>query len=170
MKRIMWWINKRPVDFVWTKQLSVGNAMLDSEHRNLIAELNNITCLIKDGNLAALSAAFKLLEIWLLAHFENERIFAQAVNVDFKQHELAHRRLLSEIHGLRDELTTGNWTLSNNKIISLYQLLHDRLIEHINKDDMQLKPALQNCRYDYVPSTENFLAVNFGQPVISSGH
>lgn len=164
----MWWKNKRPADFVWSQQLSVGNAILDSEHRNLIAKINNIMHLIEAGNTAALLDAFKLLETWLLTHFENERVFAQAVNVDFEQHELAHRRFLSEIHCLIDELTAGNWMLSNGKTKSLCQLLHDMLIKHINEDDMQMKLALQNRRYDYVPSTENCIAVDFGQSVISS--
>ena len=58
--------------------MSVGNAILDSEHRNLITKVNNIMSLIETGDYAALPGAFELLETWLMTHFENERTFAQA--------------------------------------------------------------------------------------------
>ena len=84
MKRILWWKNRRPADVVWTKQLSVGNAILDSEHRNLITKINNIVHMIEAGDTAALPDIFEMLETWLITHFENEKIFAQSINFDFE--------------------------------------------------------------------------------------
>lgn len=166
MKRVMWWKNKRTSDFTWSKQLSVGNAILDSEHRNLIAKINNIMRLLKAGDAAALPGAFELLETWLITHFENEEIYAQAINFDFKQHELAHQRLLNEIQSLRGELTAKNWSVSNSEIKSCYTFLHDWLIGHITGDDMQMKPALQNFRYDYIPYCDHAIAVDIGHRLI----
>lgn len=152
MNRIMRWKNKRSANFAWTKQLSVGNAILDSEHRNLITKINNILHLIEAGDYAALPDAFELLETWLMTHFENERTFAQAINFDFGQHELAHRRLLDELRHLKDELASENWAASNSRTVPYYQLLRDWLIGHITDEDMRMKPALHGCQYDYIPS------------------
>lgn len=151
MKRVMWWKNRRPIDFAWSKQLSVGNVLLDSEHRNLIAKINNIMHMIEARDTAALSDTFGMLEIWLIAHFENEKIIAQSLNFDFEQHRLAQQRSLNELQCLRDELAAKNWVISGSEIRSCYKLMPDWLIRHI-KDCMRMKPALQSRPYNYIPS------------------
>ncbi|WP_435626905.1 bacteriohemerythrin [Candidatus Ferrigenium straubiae] len=159
MEKIIWWKSRRPAGFAWSKQLSIGNAILDSEHRNLISKINNILRMIEAGNAAELPGAFELLETWLVTHFENERIFALSIGLDFGRHDLAHRRLLDELQYLRDELAANNWTMPGNKIRTLYQFLRDWLVGHITEDDMQMKPAFGNCQYEYIPSYKNSLAM-----------
>ena len=159
----MWWKNRRPADFAWSEKLSVGNVILDSEHRNLIAKINNIMHLIEAGDSATLSDAFDLLEIWLITHFGNEKMFAQALDIDFDQHELAHQRLLNEFQYLQDELLISRLKESSSKSKSYYRLLHNWLIEHIVKEDMQMKPALLSCQYGHVPSGKNSMVANIDQ-------
>lgn len=159
MERVIWWKRKRPSDFAWSEQLSVGNAILDSEHRNLISKINNITRMIEAGEAAALPGAFEMLETWLMVHFENERMFAQSFDLDFEQHELAHQGLLDELRRWRDELAAKNWAAPNSRTKSHYQLLHDRFIKHLAEDDMQMKPAFWNCRYDYIPPGKNSMVI-----------
>ena len=38
------------MEFVWTKQLSIGNAVIDSDHKNLIALINGIERAIRAKN------------------------------------------------------------------------------------------------------------------------
>lgn len=151
MRRLLWWKNKRPADIAWSERLSVGNALLDSEHRNLITKINNIMHMIDAGEAAALPDAFGMLEAWLIAHHENEWIFAQSVSFDLKQHNLAHQHSLNELQCLRGWLAAKNWTMPDSETRSYCQFLHDWFIRHI-KDCMQMKPALYNRPYDYVPS------------------
>ena len=53
----------------WTKQLSVGNAVIDSEHKNLISIANNVRRAIKARDSSILSQELEHLEDWLYVHF-----------------------------------------------------------------------------------------------------
>ncbi|MDO8812000.1 MAG: hemerythrin family protein [Gallionella sp.] len=164
MKRILWWKNKHAISIVWSKQLSVGNATLDSEHRNLIAKINNVKRVIETGDNAALRDAFWLLESLLATHFENEKMFAQCINIDFDQHELAHRHMLKELQHIRDDLAKKKEVRSDSEAKLHYQLLCDWLIGHITKEDMQMKPILQSYPYDHIPSMSMPVVANINQP------
>lgn len=155
MERVIWWKRKRPSDFAWSEQMSVGNAILDSEHRNLINKINNLLRTIEAGNATALPDAFEQLETWLLVHFENEEMFAESIGLGFEQHELAHQRLLDELRCWKDELAASNWTISDSKTKLHYQALHNWLIGHITEDDMQMKQAFETCQYEYIPPGKN---------------
>lgn len=164
MSKILQWLAKRMIGLVWSKELSVGNATLDSEHKNLIVKINNIMRLIEARDDPALSDAFELLENWLVVHFENEELFAQAADFDFGQHKLAHQRLLKELQHLRNELAVKNtaWSDSEAKLYHLF--FHNWLIGHIADEDMQMKPALQSLPYNFMPDQrsirEGQIAVN----------
>lgn len=151
MSKILQWLVKRLVIFSWSKELSVGNAILDSEHKNLIAKINGIMQLIDARDSAALSGAFELLESWLAVHFENEELFAQATNFDFTQHKSAHQRLLAELQHLRNELAEKNTAWSDSGAALYYLFFHNWLIGHITNEDMLMKPALQSHPYDFMP-------------------
>ena len=43
------------MEVAWTKQLSVGNAVIDSEHQNLIVMINRIESMIRANETSALS-------------------------------------------------------------------------------------------------------------------
>lgn len=140
------------INFAWSKELSVGNAILDSEHRNLIAQINSIMHMIEARDSSALSDELELLETWLVAHFNNEKLFAQSVKFDFAQHQLAHQCMLNELQDLRNELAVKNgvWTDSKAKLYCLF--FHDWLIGHILGEDMQMKPVLQAHPYNFKPA------------------
>lgn len=140
---------------IWTKKLSVGNAFIDAEHRNLIGMVNDIRCGIKTGNRSALPRAFKMLEHWLHAHFANEERIAQAIGFCFDQHKLAQQHALKELLHLRDELVAKDGTWSDGAAKHFIRSLKSWMIdEHILKLDMQLKPVLQNYDYQFLPVGE----------------
>lgn len=45
---------------IWNEHLSIGNAMLDSEHQRLLEMINNIECAIGTRDSFALLGALKL--------------------------------------------------------------------------------------------------------------
>lgn len=138
------------MELVWTKELSVGNAIIDAEHRNLIGMVNEIRYGIRIRDSSALSQAFKLLENWLCIHFVNEEKIARAVKFPFAQHKLAQQHSLKELQHMRDELVIkdGIWSdgAANHFNRSLKNWMIDR---HIIKLDMLMKPALQNHDYHF---------------------
>ena len=136
----------------WTKQLSVGNAIIDSEHRNLIGIANNVRRAIKSRDSSTLPQEIEHLEDWLYVHFANEEKIARAVNFDFSQHKLAQQYWLKELWFLRDELTGKRGLWSDNAIEHFSHFLSDWMIDgHIISLDMLMKPTLQTYDYNFLP-------------------
>lgn len=131
--------------------LSVGNRLLDSEHKNLHDIINVITSLIVARDVAALPEAFELLENNLCTYFVVEENIAQAVNFDFTQHRLAHQGLLNKFQRIKDKLMAKNgmWPKLDKGYCTHY--LRDFLIQHIKLDSKPLKTVLDTCLYDLKP-------------------
>lgn len=123
----------------WTKQLSIGNRILDSEHKKLHGIINQIVCSVDARNVAALSEAFELLESCLCDYFAVEENIAQAINFDFTQHKLAHQHLLDEFQRMKDKLTAKNGMWSDKEGKNYAHSLMNYLIQHIKEDGKPLK-------------------------------
>ncbi|MDO8813421.1 MAG: hemerythrin domain-containing protein [Gallionella sp.] len=140
------------VELAWTNQLSIGNAIIDSDHKNLIAGINGIVHAIKARDRHAMPQVFEALENWLHIHFENEERIARAVNFDFSGHKQAQRHSLKELQHMRDGLIAmkGMWpdSATNHSIGFLKNWIIDG---HIVNFGMQMKPALQAFDYKFWP-------------------
>lgn len=139
----------------WSKQLSVGNVIIDSEHRNLISLVNDIIRAIETRNDSGLTPAFEQLEHALCVHFENEEKIAQAVGFNFSKHKSAQQYGLKELLFLKNELAGGNSLWSESAVEHFTRFLENWMIdEHINGLNMQMKPALQAYDYEFCPNSK----------------
>lgn len=135
----------------WGEHLSVGNELIDSEHRNLIIVVNNVENAIVAGDRVALSKAFDLLDTYMHIHFRNEERIADALNIPFANSRLEHRHLLNEMKCMREELEgrIGGWS---EELVKKYsRFLSGWMADHIVKEDMQLKPFLHIHPYNFKP-------------------
>lgn len=139
------------MDPAWENFWSVGNAIIDSEHRNLLVMAYNIESIIKKGDIPAALQELEQFEYWLCDHFENEEEIALAVNFDFFKNGLEHQNLLEEFHRMKDELMSYGNTLPDNAAKRYSHFLDEWLIAHILKEDMLMKPMLQAHAYDFMP-------------------
>ena len=139
------------MELAWTKQMSVGNETLDSEHKKILNLVREVDLAIRARDGARLSQAFKLFEDAIRIHFGNEAKIAQAINYIFDDHNLEHQYILNEIQLIKDELVTkqGNW--SESAAEHYFHFLSRWAIEHINEDDMKMKATLETCPYDFKP-------------------
>ncbi len=135
----------------WKNKWSVGNAIIDAEHRNLLDMAYNIEAMIKEGNISAISHELEQFERWLCDHFENEEEIALAVNFDFYKNGLAHQNLLNEFQLMKGELMSNNDMLSKYALKHYSHFLDEWLIAHILNEDMLMKPLLQAHSYNFVP-------------------
>ena len=136
---------------IWRKHLSVGNAVLDFEHKKLLGMINSIEYAISKKDSSAMLEMIKLFKDSVDTHFASEARFAQAFNFHFEQHELAHQHLQKELQRTVEELDVkaGTWP---EYVMDYYpQLLRDWLIQHITCEDMKMKPVLQSHPYDFKP-------------------
>ncbi|MFZ2301765.1 MAG: hemerythrin family protein [Gallionella sp.] len=136
----------------WTEQLSVGNAVIDSDHKNLIAIVNDVMDAIRVRDCFVLSKAFVRFEDWLCVHFANEERIARAVNFDFFGHRQEQQYALRELQHLRDELVAKGGIWSDSAAEHFTGFLKNWLIDdHIVRLDMLMKPSLQTRDYTFWP-------------------
>lgn len=133
----------------WSNELSVGNAIIDSEHKNLLVMVNNIEQVFKTKDIANLSHELELLENWLCTHFENEERIARAIGFDFAKNKLEHQNLLKELHRIIGELKAMNGICSDSTAKKYFQYLCDWLTGHVIEEDMLMKPVLQTHEYHF---------------------
>lgn len=131
----------------WSDNLSVGNATIDFEHRNLMAMVNNMGLILKEDGTPALLQELEQIEYWLCTHFRNEERIALAVGVDITKSKLEHQNLLKEFHRMKNELKAmdGMWSDKSKK--QYFQFLCDWITGHVIEEDMLMKPALQTHEY-----------------------
>lgn len=140
------------MNYLWTKQLSVGNRIIDSAHKKLLGMVISIESLVKAGDSAALSEAFELLEDCLSDYFLFEEYIAQAIDLPFSRHELAHQCLLNETRRIKNELAANNGMWSDTAAKHYSKLLRDCLIKHIQEESKPIKIMLDTQLYDFKPS------------------
>lgn len=135
----------------WAEYLSVGNAMIDSEHKDLIIAVNNVEHAIETGDRDALSKSFDLLDSRMHNHFRSEEMIAEAANFPFAQNKLEHRHLLREMKYMREELETVDGVWPDDLVRKYHRFLSGWMTDHIVREDMQFKPELESHPYDFKP-------------------
>lgn len=131
--------------------LSVGNRIIDSEHKKLGGIITDIGQLILVNHVVAVEAAIRMLNDGLRYYFAVEEDIAQAVNFDFAQHRLAHITFLNKFQDITDKFMSldGKWSkLERNDFIDS---LNGLLIQHIQEDSKPLKIVLDTYLYDFKP-------------------
>lgn len=153
---------------LWNKQLSIGNTIVDSEHKHLISLTNYVERAMKsametkDGTL--LRQAFEQLEEELVRHFRNEEKIARAVNFPFEEHRQAQQHMLGDIHFLKAELMAKDCIWTEAALRHFSEFLEDLITEHITRVDMPMKSALQGYDYDFWPDPSSAAAGNACPP------
>ena len=141
------------MELVWTEQLSVGNAVLDSDHKKLVGMVNNMGNAIRAGGSFVLSGALVHLEVWLRIHFAKEERIAQAIDLDFSDHKRALQFSLDELRLMRDVLIARNVMQPDRAAKCFIHFLKNWSIDgHIIDLNMPMKQALQANDYEFWPS------------------
>lgn len=136
-----------------SKELSVGNRILDSAHQELLNIIDWMSHLIEVEDVATLLHAFELLEERLHTYFEVEKNTARAVSFDFTQHQLSHQHLMKEFSRTGDELMAKNDALSKPEGKGYIERMRGCLIKHIKEDSKPLKIVLDTYLYNFKPSS-----------------
>jgi len=130
----------------WNDKLSVGNDVIDDDHKHLIKLINAYEMAVSKGNLKLLGPAFESLEKYANEHFEREEKLMSAVFFPHRRdHREKHKKLLKLVHEKHQEVETSE----DIDVSSLSAFLRSWLIDHVLKEDMQFKPYVVGDRKDY---------------------
>ena len=139
---------------VWSEELSIGNALIDADHKNLILRTNDVVQTIKSRDTPSLMMAFDQLETSLNRHFINEKKVAHAIHFSFEKNEADHKSVLAileRIKGAVASMIADKGTITEDAVDHYSEFLCDWLTNHVINEDMLLKPALKEYPYDYTP-------------------
>jgi hemerythrin len=130
---------------LWRPQMSLGNDLIDADHRYLIALINTVELALKTpGEREALVTALDHLVFYTQDHFAREEKLMLSLHYPgYEEHRRSHRRLASELVELRghvEALEAG--TTAAQDVDRLIGLLRSWLLDHVLKEDMLLKPLL----------------------------
>jgi len=124
----------------WREQLSVGNDVIDSDHKYLIEIINRVEKGFATNDREALRTALDSLFQYSKTHFEAEEKIASAAGYSAvpRLHD-SHMALLDSLNLLRRKFA-GEWTPA--LIEHFTALLRDWLMNHVIKEDLMMKPFL----------------------------
>jgi len=123
----------------WSDDLAVGNPMIDSDHRQLVALVSQLAQALGTSDAAAdPGKALDELLTFTTAHFAREERLMQHIRyLDFASHKAQHDGLLSDLKRLRRSIQHGEMALSEQASAFLCEWL----LRHIRTSDKLLGSA-----------------------------
>ena len=124
---------------VWNDSLKIGHAVIDEDHRRLVAIANDVIG-VKDParELDTLKKAIHALADYMKGHFDREEAYQAAIG--FKQadeHKAKHQAIIAEMNAMLR--TSRDMVVLRDKLISLVKTW---VMAHIVQEDMKMKPAV----------------------------
>lgn len=124
----------------WREQLSVGNDVIDNDHKYLIELINRIELSLGPKNLFALTEAISSLEKYSVLHFAAEEKIAHAAGYPKVSHlNASHTALTEKLDQMKQGIGECWDEAASERFITL---LREWLINHVIKEDLQMKPFL----------------------------
>lgn len=135
------------MSLVWREQLSVGNDVIDADHRNLIEIINLVEKSLVTINRSDLTLALSSLSQYSKAHFaREEKIAGEAGYTRVTHLHQSHEALLKKLDQVKQEIG-DEWTASSVEHFMI--MLREWLVNHVIKEDMLMKPALEKYRLEF---------------------
>ena len=124
----------------WSPSFSVGNAMLDADHRKLIDILNQIyDAWTEHSTSLELERLFDELMDYTDHHFSREESKLSSRDYeDLDKHHAAHERLRELVHAFRSRHLAGQ--RADVLTEDMAKFLKSWLLDHILEEDMKYRP------------------------------
>ena len=137
---------------LWCDQMSVGNNVIDSDHKYLIATINRVERSVGTKNRSEIAAALDVLSRYSRAHFDREEKIAHAIG--YRQAPLvnqSHQDLLKQLDQLGGEIDAMGLDYPSGAVQHFTHCMGDWLMNHVIREDMLMKPILQKYSPNFYP-------------------
>ena len=140
--------------FEWQDDMSVGDVLIDSDHRALIAIINELHDMLETKiNHRALADLFRELVTYTQYHFSREESVMQACHFpDFADHMREHGGFTQFIYDMRNKLAR---TVDKATLEEILDYLKAWLSHHILVNDAAYKPFIEGSS-EVGPAAEKF--------------
>ena len=122
--------------YKWTTDLSVGNDLIDNEHKHLFELLEKyyLSLMGKSSKIDLLDLV-KGLRDYAQVHFADEEAFMDKVNYPgLATHTMLHREFLDKVNDFYGKLQSGKLLLT----IEVTNFVKDWLVAHIKTQDLKI--------------------------------
>jgi len=137
---------------LWREQLSVGNNVIDADHKYLIEIINQVEKSLAAKNRGEIAKELDSLTQYSLIHFEREEKIAKAVGyAQVANLNQSHADLLQKLDQVRCEFDAAGQEWSADAAVHFSSFLRAWLIDHVIKEDLLMKPVLQKFSPAYDP-------------------
>jgi hemerythrin len=117
------------INFV--EKLSVGNAVIDDQHKKLFSIINDLHGVMASGK--ARTAIYEILERlidYTKTHFSSEqRLMVQYFYPDRKNHEAQHSELIRQVDDLKAKVQAGHITVTIETMDFLKKWLNNHILQ-----------------------------------------
>jgi len=139
------------MELAWSKKMSIGNEIIDTEHKKILDLVNEVESVIKKKDSALFMQALDMLEKFTRSHFEHEEKIAHAIDFPFEEHDMEHQYILGEFRAIKDRVADNQGKWSESVAEHYYMFLSTWAIDHVMEDDMKMKPLLETYPYNFKP-------------------
>ncbi|MCU7923337.1 MAG: hemerythrin family protein [Candidatus Thiodiazotropha sp. (ex Dulcina madagascariensis)] len=140
---------------VWRDQMSVGNHLVDIDHRLLICMINSVEFALQSPGDEMVRLEFSLdeLEEYTDVHFDREeRLQLKIGYAGYGDHKLLHRSLVDRLKEIRlSILKIGDPLQLGRESPRLAELLRDWLLVHVLLEDMKMKTVFLKHPFNLAP-------------------
>lgn len=129
---------------LWRDQMSVGNTLIDQDHRYLVCLINSIELALRSHvPLNELESLLGSLSEYADIHFAREEEIMQAMKYpQLVEHKNHHLLLKMDFRRLEAEISDAyrGEQLAESTARHITELLRNWLLNHVIKEDMLMKP------------------------------
>jgi hemerythrin-like metal-binding protein len=123
--------------YTWDPSFATGQELIDEQHRQLCAAINNLLQVSSQGNTEEIKRGLDFLNSYTIKHFFDEEQIQKKYNYpDFENHKKLHRNFKSTIRDLSHQLILNGVTPELTE--SLCKTAGDWLVSHIKGQDLKL--------------------------------
>lgn len=124
--------------WVWDPVFSVGIAVIDNQHKQLIEYINELNSALRYNDTQKVETVLSSLIDYTLSHFSfEENLMKQAGYAMFESHKKVHEAFIKRIDFFKERLFNGE-----NITRQLMTELQVWLLNHIQHDDKDYKQSV----------------------------
>ena len=130
---------------IWDMTLSVGNDLIDSQHKRLVELTNQVETIFyqSERDLRDYDEIIRIiikLNFYVMNHFRDEELLLKEIGYpELEAHKLEHAKFISYLDGI----TTDRIDLKEEEVLkNLLNFLSKWIVEHIKGSDFKYKAFL----------------------------
>lgn len=123
----------------WRKELEIGNALIDGQHRELVERFDTLLAACRRGEgRAELSRLLDFLDEYVVKHFgDEEQLQRESGYPEFQSHQLLHLGFTKRLVDLKRTIKAEG-EVQVDHVLATNKMLLDWLVQHISTRDHEL--------------------------------